>query len=654
MAVNLPRLVPPEPPGSFPMWPVTAQTPADVLALLVALVGMLAPGAVLAWALARRLRLGWAAAIPGALAISGAIATLIMLVGGRLGLPVVAGVAAYVIAGVGLSAWGLALAKGQPVLEADRPGLLLGLAAVVMALIERPWFKVSADTFYHLAAARSLLVRDALVVTDPFHGTATVVPDPSSGVLHTMMALTSRMSAMDMAQLFSGVTALGALALALSFYVLATRMACGNARVAAWATAGYLVANQFADFRALGYPNRLSMALISFALAMLVETIVRPSRPAAALAVAAGVTVCAMHVGNAEFYLLLLGAAFVWAWVLVAWTRVRDGAADMRGALAVTGVLAFTVALAVPLLLPKLGVVGGSTIVAAASFSRPELWRIGPLVVTRAGRFFDGGDIAFGLTFALAVLSGGWALVRRDRTAAATFAIVSLPGLLLAFPPVTTFFVRWSYYNLERLAALTGFTLFVGIAWALARAREERGGRQALALGGASLAIAALLALPYLQTTFTERVGAVRQGMNVSVWRSRDGDIRNLWGYETIDRFRVLFGDGNPMIAGDPETCYYLASLVDVRIAAVSRSHSPLAIELKSGRRRRADMRSLLLPTETVAERRAILDRYGATYVLVWRSRLREREAGVSMRNQPELFEVADESKRLTLFRVKR
>ena len=632
----------------------TAQTPNDLLATLVAFVFGLLPGLAMGVAAARRLRLGWAAALAGAFAISAALASAIMFAGGALHLTLTVGIALYAVGAVALTGGAWLLSRGTSRLSCDLPGLALGGVAVLAALVERPWFKVSADTFYHLAAARSLVIRNALVVTDPFHGTSIAVADPSSGVLHTMMAICARTTGLDMAMLFSGWTALGALVLALAFYALVKRLAPVQ-WAAAVGTAAYLVANQFLDFRAAGYPNRVSLALVFFGILALTEVFDRPSWLAAVLAVASGIAVSAMHVGNAELFFIVAGALVFWALVDAIVGRWRDRAWAFDGVLALGGTALATVVLGLPFILPKFGVVNASSMVdTVAAVSRSDLFQIGPFVIAKAGRFFDGGTVTFVLVTALALFIAGWSLVKRDRVALSAFAICSLPLMLLVDPPVTTLLVRYSFYNLARISGLLGFTLDIAIAWTFARPKKSGGRSQAVFLAVVALVAAVGISLPYLQTTWTDQVAAVRKGMNVSVWLSRASDVRNRWGYDTLDRIRGLFSDSVPMVAADPETGYYLAGLANVRLVAAPRSHSPLAIEEKSGPARRQAIAQLLYPTATVAQSRAILDRYGADYKLLWRSLQVDSFSEPSVLGQTSLFRPAISTRHLVLLRVLR
>jgi hypothetical protein len=631
----------------------TSWTPADLLGTAVAALLFLAPGVGPALAVARRMRWGAAAVVAGSFTASTALAAVAVLAGAWTGFSLEGGITVWVVLVAAANGGSYFVGRGQPRIRADVPGLLIAGVAGFAALIQRPWFKISADTFYHLAAARSLLVRDALVVTDPFHGTDVAVADPTSGVLHTMLAMASRLTTVDMAVLWSGLTVVGAVVIVCAFYALVRRLAPVE-WAASVGVAAYVVCNQFLDFRASAYPNRISIAVVFLGILCLVELLEKPSRTAAASAIAAGVAVAALHVGNAEFYLIAGAAMAFWSLVdgMVAHRRKEPSA--FRGSGALLGALAVTAVLSLPFILPKLGLVASSSMVdTAAAVSRVDLFQMGPLVIARPGRFFDGGTLPFVLTTALALFMGGWSLVRRDRVSLATLALCSLPALLLVDPPVTTLAVRFSFYNLARIAQLLGFTTYIAIAWALARPKGSGGRSQVVFLASIALVATLGICIPYLQTTYTSTVGAVRKGMNVSVFRSRAEDMRNLWGAATVERIvRAL--PGYPMIAAEDETGYLFSGFATVRLVAVPRSHSPLAVEVADGPQRREDMRLLLFPTATVAERRAILTRWKADYVLLWSARQSEKSALASMLAQPEIFEPVETSGKLTLLKVRR
>ena len=240
---------------------------SDLLGLLAVFVLALVPGAGLALGLSRRLKLTVADSLPLALAVSAAIAGALSLVGVRLRLD--AALAIWIAASIACWVAGWFIARGTERLELGESGLWLGLAVAVVTMLERPWYGRSVDAFYHLAAVRSLLHSGTAVPTDPVYGISTATPDPTSGALHTLMAMWSLLTRIDPEVLWVGVTALGASMTVLAFWSLAKRVS-GSARPATWASVGFWLFVMFADGRAWAYPNRLSFALVFAAMAMLV------------------------------------------------------------------------------------------------------------------------------------------------------------------------------------------------------------------------------------------------------------------------------------------------------------------------------------------------------------------------------------------------
>lgn len=632
---------------------LAAQAPGDLLAVALATALGLAPGLVLATALARRLGWGWEAAVPLSFALSVAAAGIASLAGMYAHAGVWAGVGVFALAAAAMTAGGVVLSRdAAPMPDPDVPGLAFGFAAALLAFLERPWFKTGADTWYHLAAVRSLLERDELIVTDPFHGSVISTPDPGSGVVHTMLALWSRLTTIDPAGLLVGLGVVGAAVLALAFYALVKRLS-GCRWAALTAAAAWLLLNQLGDLRAISYPNRLTIALVMLGTLALTELLARPSRAAGAVAVLCGVTAGAVHAGNAQFFYLTGGAFAFWGLADGLIARRRDGRWDFGPGLAVVGVLAATVVLSLPFLLPRIGVVNSSGMVGSeAAVINPDLFALGPFVVTRPGRYFDGGTIAFVVTSALALFMAGWAAVRRDRVTVAAFALASMPALLLFDPPVTTVLVRYSYYNMWRMSLLMGFTAYVALAWALARPRASGGRSQAIALAGVLVfAVAASAAQP-LAATWT----GYRLKGYADVWETRRIDVRQRWGEADLERIRAEFGGRYPMVAGDVDSTYLLAGLMPARILAGPRRHYPLAIQLTTGPQRRMDVEALMRGSATEAQRRAVLAKWDVDYVFLWLGSGRPQEAAAydSMKRQTALFESVLVTPRLALLRIRR
>ncbi|HEX9092460.1 MAG TPA: hypothetical protein VF902_00615, partial [Coriobacteriia bacterium] len=199
----------------------------------------LGPGALPAWGLGRRMGWGRAAIVPAALAFSSAVAALAaiptFLMGGSLSVAlVVYGVLALMFGWLGWR-WG----RGRPPLEPDRQGVVLGAAAAILALVQGPYMGQTADTFYHLAAARSLLATGRAMVTDPLYGTAATALDPTSGIWHTMLAWWSRLTTLDPAWLWAGLTTVAAGALVLALWSIVRRVS-GSDRAATIAAVAWL------------------------------------------------------------------------------------------------------------------------------------------------------------------------------------------------------------------------------------------------------------------------------------------------------------------------------------------------------------------------------------------------------------------------------
>jgi len=71
------------------------------------------------------------------------------------------------------------------------------------------------------------------------------------------------------------------------------------------------------------------------------------------------------------------------------------------------------------------------------------------------------------------------------------------------------------------------------------------------------------------------------------------------------------------VIAAHEKTSYYLAGLVPVRIIAVRRPHMPLAVEVRSGPKRRHDQAQILNAGVTAAKTLRLIEEYDVAYVVV-------------------------------------
>lgn len=532
-------------------------------------------------------------------------------------------------------------------------GLLLGLCAMAAAMIEQPWWFGTPDSYYHIAASRSLLVTGRPIVTDPFFGTTSNLPDSTAGMWNTVQAVVARVLGVDVATVYPALTAFAALIVILSFWVLAYE--AGRSRPAATiATAGYFLFAWYADFRAFGYPNKISIALALAAIALMLRLSTRPQRPFVIAAGLTGFSALAVHLASGELF-LLCGAAMAFALAVVGLAR-RDRETRKRtwhGAGAIVLAMILAVLIELPTLYPRVAALRGSTVLGEDSF----IWA-GEQIVNGAGGLrwvvpggFDfGGAWLFWLTLAIAGLAA-FAVVKGDspRTAA-VIAVLVLAPLISSFPPVSTVWLNFSSYMVARMLELLRFAPYVAAAWALGRVPSAI--RPAARLLGAALLIAALITQwPYFISTYVQGAGEERRGNKFSVVLSQSNDVRKEFGFDAIYRMRAIFKDQYPVVAADPTTGYHLMGLVDSVMLASLPSHTPVFMDREEVNTRFTEMIWFFNEHADNVFRRAIFEKYDVEYVFVWKvfdGRVVTREIA----SMPEL-ERAYENANVVLFRVK-
>jgi hypothetical protein len=96
--------------------------------------------------------------------------------------------------------------------------------------------------------------------------------------------------------------------------------------------------------------------------------------------------------------------------------------------------------------------------------------------------------------------------------------------------------------------------------------------------------------------------------------RQRHNVVRQMDG---LTRYLQPNTKASDVVAAHEKTSYYLAGLVPVRIIAVRRSHMPLAVEVRSGPKRRYDQAQILNAKVTGAKTLRLLDEYDVTHVVV-------------------------------------
>lgn len=635
----------------------------------------LVPGAGLAWGAARRLRWSPPTAIAAAFTFSMSLAGVAAWAGRVLGFGLDGVWWATLALSVAATAFAVLLllrdrrtsasnrtAPANETPAEETPGFHAGWQGIVLSLIvggvafwQRPWFAYTPDTFYHLAAARSLMATGRPLVTDPLHGTATSALDPTSGIFHTWLALLGAHSSVQIHELFVGFTALAAAIVVLALWALAERLS-KSPWAATLAAAGFAGLSLFADFRMLGFPNRFSVALVYLCIIALADLVEGRDRWwAVATVVLAGFGALAIHMASAA--LLVVSAAVIVIWAALAGVARRGTRGAWAPFIRIAVPLAVLAVLAAPLLMAKVGLVSGSDIVGSQIPEKARetaLWFLGPWVVlVRPGQFVGGGAMAFWMTVFVGLVATWRALWKGDDSAIPAAGLLLMPALLLFDPITTSVLVHYSYYSLARVALLMSFVPWLALAWAVAAAvRGDGYGRARHVLAASAIALFvghAATMYPYAVSTYTEADPLLRPGESYTVAESRQADVRDGWGNALWD-VRVEIGDAYPRVAASAETGYYLAGLVPVAIVAAPESHSPLTVP--DGWKRRMDMETLLAPDATADARREILETWDADYVALSPGINGDGPALESMREQTELFEPVVDTRRLALMRV--
>ncbi len=584
-------------------------------ALAVALLTLL-PGLGIAYGLGRRD--GWSvpAIVVAAFAFGAAAVSVLSLAAHYLGLSLTFVLWATVAVSVGLYVAGFYLGRGHGRPRWAWQGLALGGLAAMVGIVERPWMSWTSDTFYHLAAARSLLHFDRPIVTDPFFGAVRGL-DPTSGVWHTMLALWSKLTGLDVIWFWAGALAVGAAIVVMSFWLLA-RFVSGSDLAASVATAGFVVFALYADFRQYAQPNRVSMGLAFAAVLGMLMLSRRPRWSAGALAVAASFATFSMHLASAELVLIVGVVLVTWMALAALSRRLRTGEWKARGVLALLGTGVACLVTALPVILPKAGAVGDSNVVGYASARLSgNVLQLGPMLVVKPGAMIGGGVLLFWVAAAVALVAGVLAFRRDDFEALAVLAITGLPVLLLLDPLVSTILLRYSYYLTARIAVLLRFTPYIGVAWALGRPVVPRWRYPLLALGVATLVAALVPAPPYLASVFDPRVKDFRLGERYSFPVSRRVDQRDVWGRPALKRMRELTGDGYPVVASDTESSYYLPGLLPVAVVSTKWSHMPFTVPATEADARTKAVNTVMDANASEPSRAEALRRWHARYVLI-------------------------------------
>ena len=563
------------------------------------------------------------------------------------------------VAAIPVSAW-LAWRYARPlepgVTGWGAGGLLLSLLAALTALWQGPWWYGTPDSYYHIAASRSLLATGRPLVTDPYFGTASALPDSTAGMWNTVQAVVTRVLGTDIASLYRGFTAFGAAAVILAFWLLARQVSRSD-RAATLATLGYGVLAWYTDFRAFAYPNKLSISFAFLAIALLVALAEKPARDLLPAAGVAGFVALTVHLASGELALLAGGGILV---MLAVVALSRRSAEDTRqawlAARRVALALGLMVLLSLPTLYPRVAALAGSTVLGEDSF----IWAgeqiieglpLGTRIVTPGG-FDFGGAWLFWATAAIGAYMV-YALVKGEghRTAAA-IPLALMAHAITVVPPLSTVALNFSSYMVARMVELLRFSPYLALAWALGDLpRRLRPGARLLGL--VLLLVAIVTAIPYVRFTYVQGEGEERRGNLYSVQTAWDLDMRRQWGFTGIAMLREAVGDEYPIVAADPLVSYHLAGLADVAVVASLDTHLPVFMDRDEVHERYDDMERFFTLDMDQAERLEVLERWDAEYVFVWRARKDSVELMEIFNAEPAFEPVVDTSS-IALFRVDR
>jgi hypothetical protein len=322
----------------------------------------------------------------------GLIAYLAWIAG--LGLSFVVGAA--VVLGLAGLANALAVGRRPNMTQEKWQVAAWAIASAAVAAIQGIGLSDSFDTFYHLAAPRSLLasgnpmVTDLIVARPPSLGL-----DPSSGIWPTVLAVLSRLSGLDPVAVVRWLSPVLAALIAVAFLALVRRVVGPRGRTLAMVL--MLVVAYTLDFRWALYPNRMGLAFVAVALSAVVVFAEEGGWGSFAGATLLGATVAAVHLGAFELFVVVAVVFAALGVVLAGKERLRIAGVAAAGLLA-GGVIAATK------VAPAIGSIGfrvGNEDRVVDIRSQIPMIKLGPLAAMLPGDWLVGG--AFLLPAALVI-----------------------------------------------------------------------------------------------------------------------------------------------------------------------------------------------------------------------------------------------------------
>jgi hypothetical protein len=563
---------------------------------------LLWPGLVI-WRLAGPRDMPWPLQIAPAFALSLAVVSLLGWSGHLLGIGF-AGVRASSLAVLVVATVLSPIAFWRRVTpEGIKPGwtlwagVAIAVAAGVSALYSGTWLSLTADTFYHLAAIRSVLEHGTALPQEVFFSSPVPAPDPSSGSWHLALALISNLAGADPVMVWRAMTVAMAPVTVLAFFMLALSISRSGI-AAVISTALYVVLALSLDFRSAANPNRFGLLLVWLALALAVRYVGNVSRRELAIAAPIAFGASAVHPGLGPFLLAALACGVVAALLVRAQSLMRVAEAAV-----VVG------AAALPLLIVDLSTLAAPAPYAAMAltsplplhtFDRPWTW-VWP------GFWFHDAGVVLGSAFAISLVRH-W---RAGDVGAGLLVTALIVAPVAALTPI--FATTYSgQYLLARVANLLEPLAWVSWGWGLMLAIGALRSR-VMVPAAVLLVISVVAALPAAYSGPWARF-ALPAGQLRSFATSRSTDLTVAWR----DRLAAIAKlPERSVLLAEPAAAYELAGLTGRQVVAVPFSHTPHQVEVRDGPRRRADALDAVQGRLDPAGLAGVLEHYGVTEVIV-------------------------------------
>ncbi len=473
----------------------------------------------------------------------------------------------------------------------------LALGAGLSALYSGPWLSATADTFYHLAAIRSVLERGTALPQEIFFSTPVPAADPTSGAWPVVLALVSSLSGQDPLMVWRVMTVALPPVTVLAFFALALSIT-RNGVAALIASALYVVLALSLDFRDAALPNQFGSVLPWLALAFALRFVASGSRRELVAAAPIAFAASAIHPTFSPLLVATLASGLVATFVVRSPSRRRFAVAA-----------AVVSAAALPLLIVELSTLFASAPYAAMAVTFPLPLRTihHPWTWVWPSHWYSNPGTVLGTVFAVALVR----LWRKGEAGAGLVVavLVAIPAISLTPLFATTFNAQ---YLLARMDAVLQPLGWVSWGWGLALALAALRGR--LRVPAAALVLVSVVAAaPAFYVGPLARF-VLPAGSTRSFATSRSTDLTVAW------RDRLTAIDKLPrsaVLLAEPRMAYELAGLTGREVVAVAPSHTPPQIVVRDGARRRADALDAVQGRLDAISLAGVIEHYGVTDVMV-------------------------------------